>query len=177
MALDPFSPAGYLPRVVPPPVPAPTPRPAPRLIHWPAVAATVAVAVLFVTGVMAWVAGRGAASPTAHATSAPLASDPALGEPRPLPVLFPGPEEGPAGLPTPDEDGPGPRTVPPGWATPAPRPVTEAPAPRARPACETFGTSVEFVANPREAARQAADDHKLLFVLHVSGNFEESQFT
>jgi hypothetical protein len=46
-----------------------------------------------------------------------------------------------------------------------------------RPAGETYGTSVVFLSNPAEAARHARQEDKLLFVLHVSGNFEESCFT
>jgi hypothetical protein len=42
---------------------------------------------------------------------------------------------------------------------------------------ETFGTSVAFVRNPREASRLAREEHKLTFLLHVSGNFEDSRFT
>ncbi len=42
---------------------------------------------------------------------------------------------------------------------------------------QRFGTSVAFARNPQEANRQAAEEHKLTFVLHVSGNFEESRFT
>ena len=40
-----------------------------------------------------------------------------------------------------------------------------------------FGTAVEFVDTPREAAQQAKKDGKLVFVLHVSGNFEDPRFT
>jgi hypothetical protein len=42
---------------------------------------------------------------------------------------------------------------------------------------ETFGTSVGFVRNPQEATRLAAAEHKLTFLLHVSGNFEDNCFT
>jgi hypothetical protein len=42
---------------------------------------------------------------------------------------------------------------------------------------ETFGTAIEFVRNPREAARLAYAERKLAFLLHVSGNFEEARFT
>ncbi len=42
---------------------------------------------------------------------------------------------------------------------------------------ETFGTAVAFARNPAEALRQAGAEHKLAFVLHVSGNFEEARFT
>ena len=43
--------------------------------------------------------------------------------------------------------------------------------------CSTFGTSVEFVSTPTEAAKQAKKEQKLVFVLHVSGNFEDPRFT
>jgi hypothetical protein len=42
---------------------------------------------------------------------------------------------------------------------------------------ETFGTTVSFARNPAEAFRGAEEEHKLTFVLHVSGNFEEARFT
>jgi hypothetical protein len=43
--------------------------------------------------------------------------------------------------------------------------------------CGSFGTSVEFVDTPSEAARIARKEQKLVFVLHVSGNFEDPRFT
>ena len=46
-----------------------------------------------------------------------------------------------------------------------------------RPPTSLLGTSVEFVDNPAVAARTAAREEKLLYVLHVSGNFEDPQFT
>jgi hypothetical protein len=42
---------------------------------------------------------------------------------------------------------------------------------------ETHGTAVEFVTSPAEAARLAQQHQRLQFVLHVSGNFEDAQFT
>lgn len=42
---------------------------------------------------------------------------------------------------------------------------------------QNFGTSVAFARNPVEANRQADEERKLTFVLHVSGNFEEARFT
>ena len=39
------------------------------------------------------------------------------------------------------------------------------------------GTAVRFVATPSEAARQARDEQKLVFVLHVSGHFEDPGIT
>jgi hypothetical protein len=43
--------------------------------------------------------------------------------------------------------------------------------------CDTYGTSVNFMRSPIAAARRAAKEDKLLFTLHVSGNFEDPQFT
>ena len=40
-----------------------------------------------------------------------------------------------------------------------------------------YGTSVHFVKTPSEAARQALKEEKLVFVLHVSGLFEDPDFT
>lgn len=40
-----------------------------------------------------------------------------------------------------------------------------------------YGTAVEFVDSPREAAALARKQEKLVFVLHVSGHFEDPQFT
>jgi hypothetical protein len=43
--------------------------------------------------------------------------------------------------------------------------------------CGNYGTSVQFVATPSEAARQAVKEEKLVFVLHVSGLFEDPTLT
>jgi len=39
------------------------------------------------------------------------------------------------------------------------------------------GTSLQFEKTPSEAARKALKAEKLVFVLHVSGHFEETEFT
>jgi hypothetical protein len=41
----------------------------------------------------------------------------------------------------------------------------------------TVGTRIAFVDNLAEAARQAREQHKLLMVLNVSGDFDDSRFT
>jgi hypothetical protein len=41
----------------------------------------------------------------------------------------------------------------------------------------TCGTSVNFFKTPSEAAQQAGKTGKLVIVLHVSGNFEDPDFT
>jgi len=43
--------------------------------------------------------------------------------------------------------------------------------------CQSSNSVLEFARDPMEAARLAREEHKLMFVLHVSGNFEESKFT
>ncbi|HVK18309.1 MAG TPA: hypothetical protein VM533_15315 [Fimbriiglobus sp.] len=40
-----------------------------------------------------------------------------------------------------------------------------------------YGTKVDFVDTPKEAATLAKKQEKLVFVLHVSGNFEDPRFT
>ena len=50
-------------------------------------------------------------------------------------------------------------------------------APPDKPTCGNHGTSIQFVATPREAAKQAKKEGKLVFVLHVSGHFEDPRFT
>jgi hypothetical protein len=46
-----------------------------------------------------------------------------------------------------------------------------------KPACGQHGTSIDFLENPSAAAKQAKKDEKLVFVLHVSGHFENPKFT
>ena len=42
---------------------------------------------------------------------------------------------------------------------------------------DTYGTSIEWAGSPSEAAARALKEQKLVFVLHVSGRFEEADFT
>lgn len=53
--------------------------------------------------------------------------------------------------------------------------AAQAPAPVC--AAERYGTRVDFLNNPQVAARQARTQAKLIFLLHVSGNFEDNCFT
>ncbi|MBI3858097.1 MAG: hypothetical protein HY293_20645 [Planctomycetes bacterium] len=50
------------------------------------------------------------------------------------------------------------------------------------PACtacgkQTYGTSVKWMGTPSEAATKAKAEEKLVFVLLVSGHFEDPKFT
>ena len=42
---------------------------------------------------------------------------------------------------------------------------------------ETYGTSIEWMGSRAEASREARKEEKLVFVLHVSGHFEDAAFT
>ena len=42
---------------------------------------------------------------------------------------------------------------------------------------ETYGTTIQWMGSPAEAAKKAKEEKKLVFVLHVSGNFEDPKFT
>jgi hypothetical protein len=63
--------------------------------------------------------------------------------------------------------------------------VGMAPAPGSEPSlpfkteatCGSHGTTVDFVDTPAKAAKVAKKEEKLVFVLHVSGNFEDPRFT
>jgi hypothetical protein len=61
------------------------------------------------------------------------------------------------------------RGVAPAKTTPAPK--------KAEATCGSHGTQVDFVDTPSEAAKIAKKEQKLVFVLHVSGNFEDPRFT
>jgi hypothetical protein len=50
-------------------------------------------------------------------------------------------------------------------------------ATKAESGCARHGTKVDFLDTPSEAARKALKEEKLVFVLHVSGNFEDPRFT
>lgn len=50
-------------------------------------------------------------------------------------------------------------------------------APEQTGTCGKFGTSVEFVTSPKEAAARAVKEEKLVLVLHVSGLFEDPNLT
>ena len=43
--------------------------------------------------------------------------------------------------------------------------------------CGDYGTSIHFEKTPKDAAKRALKEEKLVMVLHVSGLFEDSEFT
>jgi hypothetical protein len=58
-----------------------------------------------------------------------------------------------------------------------PSPEPQYPLTQTCSAQPTHGTAVNFVATPAEATSKARKDKKLTFLLHISGNFEDSEFT
>lgn len=61
----------------------------------------------------------------------------------------------------------------PAWVSPWQMP----PEPKKKPAGETYGTQVLFLNSQESAAESARNEHKLMFVMHISGHFEDSCFT
>jgi hypothetical protein len=57
-------------------------------------------------------------------------------------------------------------------SSPAQYPITQSCLAR-----ETHGTNINFLSTPKEAARKARNNNKLTFLLHISGNFEDTDFT
>jgi hypothetical protein len=157
------------------------------------------LAVAGILGLMAWMR-REAAPPDAFAkveAGSPLAAAPSkpvspLEKPPTAPVEVKPPEtapkqEPPPRIETPPEPAqnhdPAPQPEPPAdpfaLANKQANPAADQTPPLAKttPAHSRFGTAVDFVDDPTEAAQLALKEKKLLFVLHVAGNFEESCFT
>jgi hypothetical protein len=61
----------------------------------------------------------------------------------------------------------------------APAVVAAPAAPVEKPAvcAANLGTAIQFVKDPPEAFRQARDEKKLVFMIHLAGNFEDKAFT
>ena len=53
----------------------------------------------------------------------------------------------------------------------------KSPPAKAEGSCGEYGTAVDFEDTPADAAKQAQKDEKLVLVLHVSGHFENPEFT
>ncbi len=43
--------------------------------------------------------------------------------------------------------------------------------------CGDHGTNVHFEKNPKDAAKKAAEKEKLVLVIHISGYFEDPDYT
>ena len=60
---------------------------------------------------------------------------------------------------------------------PVPSSAAQYPITQSCTARTTHGTTVNFLSTPTEAARTAQKNNKLTFLLHISGNFEDADFT
>lgn len=180
---------------LPPPLPKrfasqPPPERAIRpLVNVPAVIAASAVGFALIVSVLAWIVTHPvkASQPFELATTPTvLAAVPEVETETPAPAPGAPPAFAPAAL-TPVshvnrqdvvlnhvpliEEAPPPLPPPPPRE---PEPAAEAAAPANG---QTYGTNVVFRNNPAAAAESARRDNKLLFVMHISGNFEDSCFT
>jgi len=147
------------------------------LIYWPAVAVAAAFTVILVGGLSVWAlcqprpsAGKAQEMPVRSAIA--QASEREVSADRPaavaLPAVAPAAKEAPAAPPAPSEPA---APLAGGEVCPVDidAPLSGTP--------QNYGTSVSFLGTPVEAARQAKREQKLMLVLHVAGNFEDSCFT
>ncbi len=185
---------------------APSPRSVRQpTVYWSAVLGTALVSVLAVGGLIAALFLRSHAPAVVVAapqsvTAAPAAPAVVAHGPIALPPSIPQPSLAPPAeiaAPTPLLSA-GSAVVQAGWvgepvaksspapAAPSPEPAETAPASvcalgpttqASQPAYETFGTRIHFLSSPEAAAQQALRENKLLFVLHIAGNFEDDKFT
>lgn len=155
-------------------VPNPVARPRPRLVNWPLVGGVGALVWIWLVGVI--LVGWLASSPSAEAEAAPLV---ALVEhaPAPIPRIV-APAQPPAAAaisiqPVREEPAPVAVVEPKPKPEPKPEPVVEKPAPAAKEEVGKYGTAIDFMDDPIEAADVAIKNRKILLVLHVSGDFED----
>ncbi len=160
------------------------------LVNGSAIVAAVAVSFALLVSVIAWIVTHPhktpsqAAAPAATIAALTPSSEAEAQPPEPVPPIEVTPAVHPADrqdvllsrLPLIEEAPPplvplGPKKAP------VQKPIPAAQAPAAPPTGETYGTQVLFLNNPEAAAQLARRDKKLLFVMHISGNFEDSCFT
>ncbi len=170
----------------------------PSRMNWSAILASASAALALVFSVLAWIVTHPhkAAPPLPSASTAAVETPTEPAPPPPQTVAFsatpafhrshpqemiakniPLLEEDPPPLPPPSSRQPpqlrdndmmrSPWQIPPDAFVKAPK----------QSAGETYGTKVLFLNNQTEAADLARQQHKLLFVMHISGNFEDSCFT
>lgn len=168
----------------------------PDRIHWPVIFASATVSFALVAGVFAWIATHPHKAPqplqSASVTVVELLA--AVREPQApprvpvfsaIPVFHhtaspeiissnvPLEEVNSPPLPAPAHAQPKPqRSDNAEWMAPWQLPQTPK-----EPAGETYGTQVLFFNNQEAAGDKARHEHKLMFVIHISGNFEDSCFT
>jgi hypothetical protein len=107
--------------------------------------------------------------PISAAVQPPKAEQPVLAEKKPAPTVPPT---------TPPVSNPSPALTPGDQVVKAPElPTSELTANEELIELKNYGTKLDLVDNPQAAARLALKEKKLLFLLHLSGNFEDDKFT
>lgn len=191
------------PKQTPPPAPKPLAVSRPSVVHWPVVLGAGAAAWFLVVGVVVagWALSRPVEAPAEEAVArvdAPADPSPApvesarkggakkdeklaAVEPAAAPKLAAVLPE--AGVKLAFKEGPADRDprLPPELvedkvAAEAPRPfdLEAAPVKKKNQSC---GTAVTFLDDPEAAFKAAKEDKKVVFLVHVAGNFEDSKFT
>jgi hypothetical protein len=156
-------------------------------MNWSAILASASAAFALVVSVLAWIVTHPhkATPPLPSASTATVETPIEPAPPPPQTVAFSAtpafhrshPQEMIAkNIPLLEEDPPS--LPPPSSGHPQQMPeAVHIEAPRQQPAGETYGTQVLFLNNQAAAADLARQQHKLLFVMHISGNFEDACFT
>ncbi len=158
-------------------------QPAPIRMNWSAILASASLSLALVVGVIAWIVTHPNKAPHPSKATSLTATVPAVKTVAvpPAPVIettlafhrSPHREVVVSNIPLVEEDPPPLPPPAPPQRCPEPAPVQAAP----HPVGETYGTQVLFLNNQAAAADLARKDHKLLFVMHISGNFEDACFT
>jgi hypothetical protein len=155
--------------------------PGPPRRTWPTLVAAVVVCLLAASGLLALDLHPGPSAAPAAKAAAPAPVEVAVDASRvkaPETAPDPAPPPAPPTAQPPEKHPPAPDPAPAPIAASLPGPAgASCRAPAGKSATETYGTSVNFMDDPVAAARVALKDRKLLFVLHVAGNFEDDRFT
>lgn len=164
----------------------------PSRIHWPAILASASVSFALVADVFAWIVAHPHKAAPPHQVMNVAALDSPTVPPAPPARVFAAtpvshrvsPREAISSqIPLMETNSP---LLPPPTSPPLKQhkgvdaewtPPWQQPPPPKQPVGETYGTQVLFLNNREAAADMARREHKLLFVMHISGNFEDSCFT
>ncbi len=156
-------------------------QPKPSPVNFSAILAAAAVSIAGVAGILAWIATHPGkphrqAGPALTWTVLPAPSAAVAMPPAPplamIPAVHRPPRKDIWANSTPRD-----REMPPPLLAPVPQCAKAPPVAEGSPAGETYGTQVLFLNNPAVAEEAAQRERKLLFVMHISGNFEDSCFT
>ncbi|HWG45922.1 MAG TPA: hypothetical protein VN688_24385 [Gemmataceae bacterium] len=167
-------------------------RPATPLVNWSAIVASASLAFALLVSIVAWIITHphkaaepvtpplslAAVTPVSHVNVEPVAETPRIPSAPPtvvIPAVHHVDRQDVLLNHVPRNEEPPPLLPPPPQQQQAKEPDRSTPS--SPSAGETYGTQVLFLNNPVAAAERARREKKMLFVMHISGNFEESCFT